>query len=199
MRKRKVVGNMGTRHHERERLLTINEYLAFEKDSPVRHEYVGGELVAMAGASDRHNRVALRVASKLLDAAGAGPCRVYISDMKVQISDDQIFYPDVMVTCDPEDNGEYIKKRPCLIIEVLSPSTASIDRREKLVAYRRIESLQAYIVLYQDQKRAFRHARDEHGTWWPAEVSDKGLVPFPCPELELSLDEIYEGIDFRSP
>jgi Uma2 family endonuclease len=148
---------MATRNHERERLLTIDEYLAFEKDSPVRHEYVGGELVAMAGASDRHNRVAGNIYALLWPALRGGPCRIYMSDMKMQISDDQIFYPDVMVTCDPEDNGEYIKKRPCLIIEVLSPSTASIDRREKLVAYRRIESLQAYIVLYQDQKRAFRH------------------------------------------
>lgn len=196
---RRWLKDMATRNHERERLLTIDEYLAFEKDSPVRHEYVGGELVAMAGASDRHNRVAGNIYALLWPALRGGPCRIYMSDMKMQISDDQIFYPDVMVTCDPEDNGEYIKKRPCLIIEVLSPSTVSIDRREKLVAYRRIESLQAYIVLYQDQKRAFRHARDEHGTWWPAEVSDKGLVPFPCPELELSLDEIYEGIDFRSP
>lgn len=179
--------------------MTIEEYLELEKESPVRHEYVAGEIFAMAGASDRHNRIALRIASKLLDAAGSGPCRVYMSDMKVRILNDQALYPDVMVTCDPEDTGEYIKEKPCLIVEVLSPSTASSDRREKLVAYRRLETLKAYVILYQDQKRAFRHYRDEYGAWWAAEVANEGLVPFPCPELELSLDEIYAGIDFSTP
>lgn len=139
---------MAVRNQERERLLAIDEYLELEKESPVRHEYVGGEIFAMAAASDRHNRVAGNIYALLWPALRGGPCRIYMSDMKVQISDDQVFYPDVMVTCDPDDTGEYVKKRPCLIVEVLSPSTASIDRREKLVAYRRLESLQAYIVLY---------------------------------------------------
>lgn len=182
----------------RHRPLTVDEYLALEEESSVRHEYVGGQIFAFAGANDRHNRIAGNIYALLWAAARGGPCRIYMSDMKVQVSDDQIFYPDVMVTCDPEDSGEYVKTRPCLIIEVLSPSTASIDRREKLVAYRRLESLQAYVVLYRDQKRAFRHSRDEQGAWRPAEVSGKGLVPFPCPKLELSLDEIYAGIDFRT-
>lgn len=177
--------------------LSLDEYFELEQASSVRHEYVGGQIFAMAGASDRHNRLAGNIYALLWTAmrGGTGTCRIYVSDMKVKVSDDQIFYPDVMVTCDPSDTGEYIKEKPCLIIEVLSPSTASSDLREKLVAYRRLESLNAYVVLYQDEMRAIRHWRDDRGAWWHAEVSGDGIVAFPCPELELTLAEIYAGID----
>jgi len=80
------------------------------------------------------------------------------------------------------------------VVEVLSPSTETIDKREKLLAYRRIATLQAYIIIYRDQKRVKRHWRDQNGAWWDAEVQDQGRVIFPSPELTLTLDEIYEGV-----
>lgn len=178
----------------RHRPLTVDEYLALEEESSVRHEYVGGQVFAVAGANDRHNRIAGNIHALLWAAARGGPCRIYVSDMKVQASDDQIFYPDVMVVCDPEDTGEYVKTRPCLIVEVLSPSTASIDRREKLLAYRRIPSLKAYLIVYQDEMRVKTVSRDANGAWWEAEVAGEGNVLFPCPELELTLAEIYEDV-----
>jgi Uma2 family endonuclease len=178
--------------------MTIDEYLAFEETSGVRHEFVGGDLYAQAGASDAHNRIALNIASRLLGAAGDGPCRVYMSDMKLAIADESVYYPDVMVTCDPNDTDAYVKNNPCLVIEVLSPSTASIDRREKLLAYRRIPALKAYVILFQDEVRAIRHWRDDEGAWWQAEVANEGRVPLPCPRLDLTLAEIYRGIDVTS-
>jgi len=189
---------MGARESHRIPVLTLEEYLELEKTSPVRHEYVGGELHAFAGASERHNRIAGNVYAFLWTAARGGPCRVFMSDMKLQVSEDQVYYPDVFVTCDPNDNDPYVKKNPCLVVEILSPSTESMDRREKLIAYRSLPELEAYVILYQDQKRAIRHVRDEHGAWWRTEVASEGLVTFPFPALELSLSEIYEGIDFSS-
>lgn len=175
-------------------LLTMDEYLDMERESTVRHEYVCGRLHAVAGASDAHNRIALRVAARLLDAAGEGPYRVYISDMKLQVSDQAVYYPDILVTCDPDDDDSYVKRNPCLVVEVLSTSTASVDRREKLLAYRGLPELKSYIMFYQDEMRAQTHARDEHGAWWESEVARTGKVNFPCPEFEMTIEEIYSGI-----
>lgn len=122
-------------------LVSVDEYLEMEERSEVRHELVGGMLYAMVGGTDRHNRITLNVASKLLDAAEGGPCRVYISDMRLRIGNNY-YYPDVMVACEPPETENPIwRTNPCLVVEVLSPSSESIDRREKLLAYRSIPTV----------------------------------------------------------
>jgi Uma2 family endonuclease len=88
-----------------------------------------------------------------------------------------------------------VEDAPCLVVEVASPSTAVIDRREKLVAYKRIPTLEAYVIVEQDERRVQRHWRDDQGVWWDAEVSGQGQVPFPCPETTPTLDEIYAGVE----
>ena len=174
--------------------LSVEDYLRLEEASSVRHEYVGGELYALAGATDRHNRIAGNLFARLWTAARGGPCRVYGSDMMLRVAEDLFYYPDVQVVCDPADGDERYKTLPCLVIEVLSPSTETVDRREKLLAYRRLPSLKAYVVVYRDDRRVQRHWRDDHGAWGQAEVQGEGLVTFPCPESELLLDDIYEGL-----
>jgi Uma2 family endonuclease len=108
--------------------LTPDEYLKLEAESSIKHEYIDGEVFAMAGASDPHVTIALNLASQLLSHLRGRGCRVYISDMKARIeSSNRFYYPDVMVTCDLRDRETpNHKKFPCLIIEVLSPSTRSI-------------------------------------------------------------------------
>jgi Uma2 family endonuclease len=137
----------------------------------------------------------MNIAARLWGAAGDGPCHVYGSDMRLRIGNDAVYYPDVQVVCDPGDAEEMYKIAPCVVVEVLSPSTQPIDRREKLLAYRRIESLQAYIIVYRDEMRVMRHYRDEKGAWFDAQVSGEGNVPFPRPELVLTLAEIYRGLN----
>jgi Uma2 family endonuclease len=83
-------------------LLSVEEYLRLEETSPVKHEYVGGFIHALAGASKRHNQIALNIASRLRDAVRGGPCRVYIGDVKVRVADDVYYYPDVVVSCGSE-------------------------------------------------------------------------------------------------
>ncbi len=174
--------------------LSVEDYLALEEESAVKHEYIAGELYALAGATDRHNRIAVNIIAQLWNAAGDGGCRVYGSDMRLRIEDDAVYYPDVQVVCDPTDIEEQYKSSPCVIVEVLSPSTETIDKREKLLAYRRLRSLQAYVIVYRDERRVMRYWRDENNAWWDAEAHGQGPVMFPCPDVALTLDDIYRGI-----
>ncbi len=177
------------------KLPTIEEYLELEETATVRHEYVAGMIYAMVGTTKRHNRIALNIATRLLDAARGGPCRVYASAVKVRIGDDVIYYPDVMVACGAEGDDPLIEDAPCLIVEVISPSTESIDRREKAFTYRKIPSLKAYLVVDQNRRWVERHWCDEKGEWRQGGLADEGMVPIPCPEgFELPLEEIYEGL-----
>lgn len=174
--------------------LTLEQYLEFEKTSDIKHEYVGGELYAFAGASDRHNRIALNIASSLLGATRGGPCQVFASDVKCQVAEDTIYYPDVMVTCDPRDSDPYVKRHPSLVVEVLSPSTWGTDIREKLHAYKQVESLQAYLIASQDNLDIIGYWRDADGVWQREDVVHRGTVTLPFLDVEMKLEDIYEGV-----
>jgi Uma2 family endonuclease len=117
--------------------LSVLEYLEAEAKSEIRHEYIDGEVFAMAGGSRNHNRICLNIASRLSSHLRGSKCNVFMSDMKVKVKSLQqnkniFYYPDVIATCNLQDQDQFIVNSPCLIIEVLSPSTEMIDRREKL-------------------------------------------------------------------
>lgn len=175
--------------------LSVEEYLELEEGSTVKHEYVGGMAYALAGASDRHNRIAGNIFAALLGAARGGPCRVYISDMKLQVGD-VFYYPDVMVACEPpETENPTYRRDPCLLVEVVSQSTEATDRREKMLVYRNIPTVQTYLIVEQDRRRIERYFRDDEGVWRRADLVDEGHFPLPCPPgAELSLAEAYEGL-----
>jgi Uma2 family endonuclease len=176
--------------------LTVEEYFAFEETAPTRHEYVDGQLYALAGASDRHNQIILNLIEHLAGPARAAGCDLWFTELKLRVTEQLYYYPDLMVVCDPDDRNRLFRSRPCLVVEVLSPSTEAHDRREKLFAYRQISSLQAYVMAWQDERRVQRHFRAASGEWANAEVAGTGLVPLPCPDVTLTLDQIYRGIDF---
>lgn len=174
--------------------LSVEEYLELEKSATVKHEYVGGEIHAMVGASRRHNRIALNIARKLADSSEGGPCRVYVSDMKLQV-EDVFYYPDVMIACGEVPDNEYLEDEPCVVVEVASPGTETIDRREKLASYQSISSLQAYVIVAQDRAWISHYQRDENGVWLRGDLVDEGTLHLPCPEsAALTLDEIYAGL-----
>ena len=134
--------------------LTFEDYLSFEETATEKHEFIDTQLFMMAGATERHNRITRRFYALLL-AAEDDQCKTYFSDMKVRTPNDVGYYPDVLVVCD-EDNHPIVKRKPCLIIEVLSDSTEAIDRGEKLNNYRLFESLQAYVLVNQNVNRLDR-------------------------------------------
>lgn len=174
--------------------LTVDGYLAFEEASAGRHEYVKGEVYAMTGASKRHNQIAGNIFARLRESAKGSPCQVFIEAVKLRVSDDVIYYPDVMVVCSDTDRDALVVREPCLVVEITSPDTARVDRSEKLVAYRRIPSLKAYLIVEQAARRIDRHWRDATGEWQREELVGEGAIQLPCPETTLTLDEIYEGL-----
>ena len=176
--------------------MTVAEYLESEKDGTVRHEYLDGEVYAMSGASKRHNRIANNLNIKLMTHLQGGPCQVFIVDVKVFIEALNFFYyPDIVVACDPEDDDDYFVKRPVLVVEVESPSTAAIDRREKLMAYRKVESLREYLRLSQDSIRAEIYSRDDQGNWWSEEVGANQELRPESVGLSVALPALYQGVE----
>ena len=181
--------------------LTVEEYFDFEERSAIRHEYVDGELYAMSGVTRRHSAIAGNVFVRLHAATRGGPCRVHIAEVKLHMGR-KIYYPDVMVGCGLEPADERIEDAPCLVVEVLSPSTERTDRHEKLDSYKRVSSLGAYLIISQEERRVDRYWRDPGAEWRRELIIDQGTVQLPCEPLggiSLTLDEIYEGVTLPTP
>ncbi len=176
--------------------LSFTEYLALEQASPIRHEYVDGQIFAMTGASENHNLIALAIASRLRTHLRGSGCRVFISEMKVciEVAGQTTYYPDVMVVCDPQDDDPYVKRRPCLIVEILSPSTAATDRREKLLNYAKLPTLQEYVLVAQDEINVDAY-RFTAGEWYCKSFQELNQeVQLSSVDLSLPLQAIYEDI-----
>ncbi|WP_246312029.1 Uma2 family endonuclease [Pseudaquabacterium terrae] len=168
--------------------MTAEEFLAWDESQPIRHEFLRGEVYAMAGGEDRHATLALNFAMALRGHLQGSPCRTYINDVKLRVAPaDAYFYPDVMVTCSAVDAAHrLIKSEPLLVIEVLSPGTAGYDRGDKFAAYRMLASLREYVLADPRSRRCDVHRRGDDGLWI--------LHPFDAAEgvhlasVELSID-----------
>jgi Uma2 family endonuclease len=135
-----------------DRLLTLEEYLAFEEASTIKHEFVAGQVYAMSGVTLRHNLITLNLARRLHGPARARRCTVLVTDVKLLIGD-RVYYPDGMVVCGKAAEVELIVGEPSLVVEVTSPSTRTTDRREKLDAYLKVPSLTQYLIVEQRRKQ----------------------------------------------
>ncbi|MCF7989159.1 MAG: Uma2 family endonuclease [Thiohalocapsa sp.] len=143
--------------------MTVDQYLAYERDSDVRHELVDGYLYGMTGASDRHEEIAGNLLAALHRHLQGGDCRVYGSNLKIRVGND-FFYPDLFVRCARERGDPYFKTDPVLVVEVLSPGTQRFDRGDKRPAYQSLPTLQEYLLVSQDETRVEIHRRD--GAAW---------------------------------
>lgn len=147
--------------------LGFDAYLEWEAMQPDKHEFLAGEVFAMTGARRAHVTVAGNLFAALRAHVRGGPCRAYISDMKVRVATaDASFYPDVVVTCDPRDHvSEQYLEHPTVVVEVLSDATAAFDRGEKFAAYRRLASLREYVIVDMDSRRIECFRRDSTDHW----------------------------------
>jgi Uma2 family endonuclease len=176
--------------------MTVEEYLKFEEKSPTRHEYVNGLVYAMSGASMAHNRIVSRLHIALEKHLRGGPCEAFLQDLKLKLTPDSdkfFYYPDVMVSCDR--SGWYKKwiTNPRLVIEVLSTSTQHIDHREKATIYRRIESIDEYVIVAQHSPQLTIYRRAEK--WVPERVSGlEAMAEFRSVGASVPLGEIYEDV-----
>lgn len=176
----------------------INEetYLEMEQASKTRHEYVDGYIYAMAGGSRSHNKISGNLYAALHQQLKNTPCDIYMSDVKLKIAHKRsYYYPDLMLGCSKEETNDYYITQPCLLIEVLSKSTAITDRREKLIAYQSISSLREYCLVSQNSYRVEKYHRlDEQGLWHLTVYEKGDNVEFGCIDYSLSMNDIYAGV-----
>lgn len=174
----------------------VEDYLRDEQLTDTRHEYLGGQVVAMGGASDRHGLIAGELFALLKPSARRKGCQVFIADMKVRIDHDgasYFYYPDVLLSCDAADReSAYYRRSPCFIAEVLSPTTERIDSREKLLAYRLLPSLREYLLLRQDRMQADFYQRRDDGQWQhQCLVNPDELLVLACVQEQIALRDVY--------
>lgn len=172
------------------------DYFAWEPEQPVKHEYVAGEVFAQAGARQNHVVVAGNCFAALRQRLRGTPCRAYISDMQLEVAQaDAVFYPDVMVSCHPEDlAAERVLHHPRVIVEVLSDSTAAYDRGGKFAAYRMLESLQEYVLIDPERRSLEIFRRLPSNDWLLATGDSARALVLAALEMEIGFDEVFEDV-----
>ena len=179
--------------------ISVEDYLEGEEVSQRKHEYLDGVVHAMAGTSDRHNRIAGNI-FKLLPDIPDQPCEPFMESMKVRVDSKTYYYPDVLYACDGSDADPYFRNEPRLIVEVTSPSTEKIDRTEKLAAYKRIPSLQEYLIVSQDEVRIDIYRRLPDNLWqWDLLTELTEELRLESVNLTLSVAQIYRRVTFPPP
>ncbi len=174
-------------------LVLAQDYLIGEQHRLVKHEYINGVIYAMAGASEAHNLLAGNIFFHLFRHLRGGPCKVFMSDMKVQVKTNNtecFYYPDIIVSCDITDHHQYYKVKPLVIVEVLSESTSRIDRGEKFYNYQKLDSLQEYLLVEQSRCHIESYTRANQ---WQAVIC-QDTVTINALNMTLSFNEVYERV-----
>jgi Uma2 family endonuclease len=170
--------------------MSVEAYLAYERDQEPRHELVDGYLYAMTGASDRHEEIAANLLAALHRHLRGSDCRVYGSNLKIRVGDD-FFYPDLFVRCARERGDPYFKADPVLIIEVLSPNTQRYDRGDKRLAYQSLPSLREYLLVSQELPHIERLQRVGAGWVSQCYAAPNDRLMLSAIDFEMTLAEIY--------
>lgn len=177
----------------------VDDYMLWEAEQSERHEYLNVEVFAMTGARDAHNTIDGNLFATLRSSLRGSPCRTYIVDMKLRVdSADAVFYPDVMVTCDPRDRtpeADLTKRHPILLVEVLSESTAASDRGLKFERYRLIETLREVVLIEQDRRHVDLFRREDDGRWVLESHGPEGGFELTSVGVKVTLDEVYVDVE----
>lgn len=177
---------------------SVQRYLAEEESSPTRHEYTGGVLHDMGGASCAHNTIAGNIFAALHAPVRDRAWEIFMSDMKIQVNlagADLFYYPDVMICSDPSDDAIYFRRSPRVIFEVISATTERLDRGEKFLAYRTIPSLEEYILVRQDRVHVtvFRRRTDFTPQLYARTADVLSVEPI---RFNLSIGGLYAQVRF---
>lgn len=186
----------------KEKIYTIEEYLELEEHSQEKHEYYNGKIITMPGGTPNHNEIAVNVMTALRIAVKTAQkkYRVYNSDMKIQIPEENLFvYPDAVVVCENPILYKHYKSvitNPLLIVVVLSNSTEKYDRGTKFGYYQTLPSFQEYVLLSQTKPRASVYHRKGANTWEIDNITE-GVLNLKSIGCQISLADIYEDIEFE--
>lgn len=177
-------------------LLSPEEYLDLEARSDIKHEYIDGEVYAMAGSSDDHAAIVINLSALLKPHLRGGRCRHFVQDLKAQITRrSRYYYPDLMVTCDDRDRlDRYVKRHYKMIIEVLSDSTEQFDRGSKFEDYRRSASLEEYVLISQDRMNVEIYRRNAADRWELQAYHRGDRVELVSIGLEFAIGDLYEDV-----
>jgi Uma2 family endonuclease len=178
-------------------LLTVEEFLAAEPHYTEKHEYLGGMVYAMAGASTPHNIISTNLITALGSRLRGRPCQVFGADMKLRLllsSSTYFYYPDAMIVCHSAGLGDSWCDEPSVIFEILSESTRTIDEREKRIAYLSLASLDAYVLIEQERREVVIERR-EAGSWRRDVLGADGVLRLPTVEVEIPVGELYERLE----
>ena len=179
-------------HQLRDTYISEQEYLEGEKISEIKHEYIDGNVYAMAGASKNHQRIIANLARHLGNYLNGSPCEVFFSDIKVRVDAKKYFYPDVIVVCENDDEDPYYTESPRIIVEVLSSSTRKFDHTLKRQFYQTLPSLEEYILIEQDFVQVEIYRKSDA---WQSNFYYLGdTVTFQSLDLSLSVAEIYQHV-----
>jgi Uma2 family endonuclease len=175
---------------------SAEDYLAWESTQLDRHEYLHGEVFAMAGAEDRHVTVTMNIAFALRQHLSGSPCRAYMSDMRLHVAAaNSYFYPDVLVTCSAQDAASpLVKTEPKLIVEVLSPITSAYDRGLKFGYYRSLDSLQEYALVDLDSRSTDCYRKGADGLWVLHPFAKNEAVSLASVALTLSAEQLFADV-----
>lgn len=177
-------------------VMTLAEFLAWEETQPERHEFLRGEVFAMVGARRVHGIVSLNIAAGLKALLRGSRCQVFTESMKLQVADDVLFYPDVFVTGDPADlRTDVLFRAPTVVVEVLSERTQSFDRGQKFTWYRRLQSLQEYLLVDPDSRELQLFRRGADGLFTLHDLTGMPQVALASIGCSLPADEIFDGLD----
>ncbi len=174
------------------------EYLAIECISPIKHEYIAGQVVAMAGASKAHVIITGNLSSLLINHLRGTGCLAYATDMKVRLPEmNHFYYPDLAVTCDERDrrSDQDFILHPKLIIEVLSPTTEAFDRGDKFANYKTIPELEEYILIHQNQVLIEQFQRKSSNLWLPKIYRGKEVAEFMSIDCRMETSVLYQNVD----
>lgn len=187
--------------------MTPQEYLEWEEKQEYKHEYLDGEVLAMAGGTLPHNSITLNLASALKNHLRGKGCKVFMADAKLGVSEKgPFFYPDVMVTCDSRDiSSRKIVNYPCLVVEVLSPGTQGYDRGPKFARYRRLETLLEYVLIDAETKSVECYRLNDRHKWelthyFVDETTPEGTEPevqMTSIDFRCSISLLYEDVEFE--
>ncbi|MDB9466539.1 Uma2 family endonuclease [Dolichospermum circinale] len=180
--------------------MTIEKYLAWELNQDIRYEYINGEVFAMTGGTIPHNDIALNLYTSLRPHLRPRGCRINVSDVKVQVtSKGPYFYPDLIVSCHPEDiNARKFIQNPKLIVEVLSPSTSGKDREEKFRYYLTIPTLQEYILIDSEKISVERYCRGEGRMWLYYPYTTGDMITLSSIAFEFPIEMLYDSVGLET-
>jgi Uma2 family endonuclease len=186
---------MTTPAENEQRPLTFEEYLRFEALSEVRHEFVGGQVYAMTGGSRRHGQMAVLLLAALQAGLLDGPCRVYSHDTKLRVPSGAVYYPDVFVSCGPQDDP-YVEDDATWVIEVLSDTTRDKDDREKSLAYLQLQSLKGYLLVETSSRTIQLRTPTDLG-WHTTYLHEPDVLDLDG--VRIGVRDLYDRLDEKVP